>query len=328
MSFRLSSFLKASFAAGAIVLCSAQLHSQSQIQTAAVAQNISSAPLNLQMATPSPDQSYSSSAVPDDSQSVTTPERANLGTHAVGPNPDASGDAQYGPPPPRRSPYGRPTYHSGNENADGSSKYGFEVGAGFTNPTGDTGHYQTDNLNFSVGGGRNFSKNFGVLLQYDYARFGIPASILNTRLALYNSDGYGLSSIGGNVHLWSITLNPIYYFSGGEKSGMYVVAGGGFYRKLTNFTTPETQEYCGIYGCELGTSNAVFDHYSNNAFGANAGLGYTYKLSRFSSAKLFAEARYTFVGNQANAHNNYATGGYPPNNYRTEYVPVTVGLRW
>jgi len=317
MSFRLSSFLKASFAAGAIVLCSVQLHSQVQIQTPAAAQNISSSSLNLQTAALSPDQSYSSSAVPDESQSAIATAHANLGTQAVGPNPDASGDSQYGPPPPRRTPYGRPTYHSGNENADGSSKYGFEFGVGFTNPTGDTGHYQTDNFDFSAGGGRNFSKNFSVLLQYDYARFGIPTSVLNTRLALYNSEGYGLSSIGGNAHLWSFTLNPVYYFSGGEKSGMYVVAGGGFYRKLTIFTTPETEEYCGLYGCEEGTSNAEFDHYSN-----------TYKMSRFSSAKLFAEARYTFVANMANANNNYPSGGYPPNNYRTEYVPITLGLRW
>ncbi len=111
---------------------------------------------------------------------------------------------------------------------------------------------------------------------------------------------------------------------------MYIVGGGGFYRKMTVFNisdqTGGTGDSCGVgSGC----------HFSNNAFGVNGGLGFTYKITADSNAKIFAEARYVWVDNQpsvnntaANSFNNNGGSGFPQTNQRTGYFPVTLGLRF
>jgi len=266
---------------------------------------------------------FSTSAVPaqDDAVAVTN-ERFNLSGDHIGPNADAN--PQYGGGyggPPRRRPYGRPTYKDRYTNPDGSSKFAFEVGAGFATPAGSTGHYQKTSWNFSAGAGRNFNRAFGVLLQYDYANLGVANSITD---AISNAVG---ADVNGNTHLWSITIDPVINFSDSHSHyGAYITGGGGFYRKVTTFTEPDSgtcfDPYYGYYAC-----SQTLAHWSNNAGGLNAGLGFFYKLSTEGNAKLFAEARYTWVDNQSSPHNT-AANGYPPANYRTGYFPVTFGLRF
>ena len=72
-------------------------------------------------------------------------------------------NAQYG-----RRRYGSPRYRGGNTNADGSEKYTAFVGGGFTVPLGNTHHYDTPSWGFQVGAGRNFSKNFGLDVEFDW----------------------------------------------------------------------------------------------------------------------------------------------------------------
>lgn len=240
-----------------------------------------------------------------------------------------------GQPPPRR-PYARRTnYSDRTHNADGSNKYTFVVGGGFTVPAGATGKDLGISWKFQGGGGYNFNKKFGVILQYDYDKFGLTSGNLARQYARYTSlnlvdqNGRPVSFAGldGSSHIWSITLNPIYHFYQSDALGAYVVGGGGFYRKLTNFTLPQTGVYCDFFGfCYQFTQNQTFDHYSNNAGGVNGGIGFTYRFSRFASEKLFAEARYVWVDNSQSA--NSVDGLYPENNNRTGYFPVTVGIRW
>jgi len=239
---------------------------------------------------------------------------------SIGPN--AAADPQNGGG--RRRPYGRPTYKDKSANPDGSTKVAFEIGTGFDHPAGFTQKYQTTGWDFSVGVGRNFNRAFGVLAQYDYDNMGIPNSILS-----YFTTATG-TQLGGNAHVWSLTLNPVINISNkNSKYGAYVVMGGGFYRKMTTFTTPTTGLYCDpYYGyCYYATTNATYAHWSNNAGGINGGVGFTYKPSSFSNMKLFMEARYTWVDNQASP-NNTASNGYPPANYRTDLFPVTFGVRF
>ncbi len=114
----------------------------------------------------------SSSALPaqDDATAMELP---SLAAH-FGPNADASPQygGGYGGPGPRR-PYGRPTYKDRYTNSDGSSKFAFEAGVGPSTPAGSTGHYSRTGVGFSLGVGRNFSRAFGVLLQYNYAHMGV-----------------------------------------------------------------------------------------------------------------------------------------------------------
>lgn len=244
---------------------------------------------------------------------------------------DLGGETQ---PPPRRR-YGRTNYSDHWHNADGSKKYVFEAGGGWDTPVGATAKDLTVNWKFQGGAGYNFNKKFGVMLEYNYDKFNDSFGNLNRQynryiaLGLQNPDGspVDFSGLDGTTHIWSITLNPMYTYYHGDSFGAYVIGGGGFYRKVANFTLPVTGFGCSFYGyCYTITQNQTFDHYSNNAGGLSGGLGFTYKMGRFSSTKLYTEARYAWVDNQPSA--NSVAGLYPENNKRTGYFPVTVGLRF
>ncbi len=238
-------------------------------------------------------------------------------------------------PPPRRRRYGRPNYSDRMHNPDGSKKYVFEVGGGFNTPTGSTGKDLSINWKLQAGVGYNFNKRFGVMVEYNYDKFNDSSSNLLRQYNRYNSLGItdengnlvSFAGLDGTTHVWSLTVNPMYTYYQGESFGAYVIGGGGFYRKVSNFTLPQQGYYCDYFGfCYSFTSNQVFDHYSNNAGGLNGGLGFTYKMGRFSSSQLYAEARYAWVNNQPSQ--NSVGGLYPENNKRTGYFPVTVGFRF
>jgi hypothetical protein len=265
---------------------------------------------------------------------------------ADAPDPAASSSSFLGSdasqPPPRRR-YGRPNYSDSHTNPDGSSKWTFVAGAGASIPVSTTSNDLTTGYRFQVGGGRNFNKKFGVLLQFDYDHFGFQNSTLNNLLSIYDNAGATdqtgalLSQLGGSTHMWSFTLNPIYNISQGDNWGSYVVAGVGFYHKVADFTTPATAEECSYYGCFEYQANQTIDQYVSNAPGFNGGGGVTYKFSRFTSERLFVEARYVFVDNSArqyegttaaNSTSNNAFDAFPQNGNHTTEIPITIGVRF
>ena len=261
-----------------------------------------------------------------------------------------------------RRRYGRPRYRGGNTNADGSAKYDFFVGGGFGIPAGTQSNYLTTSWGFQVGGGRNFNKNFGVNLEFDYDHFGMTGSTLTAQENLYNnyinlfcsSDptdcaSSGVTPISGldaNSHVWSVSLNPIYNLRSGEGLGAYITGGAGYYHKVANFTVPEVGcdpyalDFYGI--CEPVQQNAVYDHYTSNAPGFNGGVGVTYKFSKFATERFYAEVRYVYVLNSARpgvdattctslscaSDNANIANDFPANSNRTSYLPVKVGIRF
>ena len=242
-------------------------------------------------------------------------------------------------PPPRRR-YGRPRYNDSSHNPDGSNKYAFLAGVGLTQPVGNTYHYLTPSYSFQVGVGRNFNKNFATFFQFDYDNFGFNGRTLYNQSVVEDPTNiYGIrGQLDGNSHVWSFTLNPTYNIYAHQGLGAYVVAGGGFYHKVANFTIPVTEsgyDYYGFY--EQYTANEVIDHYTSNAVGVNGGFGLTFKPSRFANEKFYAEARYVFVANQQRPGfniNNYnsatttSTNFYPANSNRTTYIPIKFGIRF
>jgi hypothetical protein len=259
--------------------------------------------------------------------------------------PVASSDAMQ--PPPRRR-YGRPRYNDSSHNPDGSPKYTFVAGVGFTAPVGNTYHYLNTQYGIQVGGGRNFNKNFAVLLQFDYDHFGMNGRTLYNELSLYNyglnaSSAYYVPTLDGNSHVWSFSLNPMYTFNMQGPIGAYVVGAVGFYHKVANFTTPENG-YVYYYGFpEEVTENEVIDHYTSNAPGFNAGIGLTFKPSRFAGERLFVEGRYDLILNSqrfgltaanintTTGQNYYYADGtnyYPANSNRTTYTVFKAGIRF
>ncbi len=240
-------------------------------------------------------------------------------------------------PPPRRR-YGRPRYNDNSHNADGSSKYAFIAGVGFTQPLGNTYHYLNPSYSFQVGAGRNFNKNFSIIAQFDWDNFGFNGRTLGNESAIYFNDTDADTGVDGSSHIWSFSLNPVYNIYSRDTFGAYVVAGVGFYHKVATFTIPQEELGYGNFGeLEEFEVNAAFAHFTSNAPGFNGGIGFTYKPSRFSSQRLYGEVRYVFVDNSqrqgitvANESTTTYTGtnGYPANSNRTTYIPVKFGIRF
>jgi hypothetical protein len=270
--------------------------------------------------------------------SSVTEESPSMDASVVATTPNFAEMMQYGGG--QRQRYGRPRYRGNNTNADGSSKWIFFGGAGLSQPIGNTWHYLTPNYSVQVGGGRQFSKHFAVPIQFDYNHFGFAKETLDNQVVVYDAL-YGAGSVDGlldgNSHVWSFTVDPTYTFYQTDKWGAYVVAGVGFYHKTATFTVPTTEEYCYYGFCEQYEANAPIDDYTSNAPGFNGGFGLTYKFSRFSNERFYADARYVFVDNsqrQGITVNNIdsitatSTNFYPANSNRTTYFPINVGIRF
>ena len=195
-----------------------------------------------------------------------------------------------------------------------------------------------------------FNAHVGVNLEFNYDHFGLTGSDAEQSAGLYNYSiafttnrirrirRRRISGLDGNNHVWSFSLQPIYNIKSGEGIGAYVTGGGGYYHKVTNFEVPAIGTYCDpFYGCYQYTANQVIDHYTSNAFGVNGGLGITYKFSRFSGQRLFAEVRYVYLLNSyrpgvtidnVNPANASEANFFPQNSQRTSYLPVKFGLRF
>ncbi len=186
-----------------------------------------------------------------------------------------------------------------------------EAGGGFDAPLGNTKNTQTFGYNFKLGSGYNFSRNFGLLAEYEFNGSGIPNSVLAAQQAPQ-----------GNVHVWGLTLDPILYYKTKGAWGGYVTGGGGFYRKLTSFTQPVfAGVVCDFYGvCYPQYSNITLSHFSSNQGGVNIGTGFTHNLGQ-GGAKVYAEARYLWVDSAKSSPTQIGSG-------TVSVIPVTVGIRF
>jgi len=256
-----------------------------------------------------------------------------------------------------RQRYGKPRYRGGNTNPDGSNRWMAYGGGGLSQPSGNTWKYFTPSWGLQAGVGRQFSYRFALPVEFDYDNFGLTKQTLVNQFTLYNNqinyycnqnpatcvaDGVSdFSSLDGNAHVWSFSFQPTYtlFHPGGDGLGAYVLAGAGFYHKVTNFTTPALEEYCDYYyGCGEYEANEIVDHYTSNAPGFDGGIGFTYKPSHFSGLRFYAEGRYVVVLNSqrtgvtvaspVNSTTIAATNDFPANSNRTTYFPVKFGVRF
>lgn len=214
-------------------------------------------------------------------------------------------------PKPAAGQYGSNNRYPGY-GGDRWSHIAIEAGGGFTAPIGNDVRdgYNTWGYNITAGAGWNFTKRIGALLEYQFNRNKIP--------------GATLAAIGapdGNINTWSLTIDPIIYLPVSKSLGAYVTGGGGFYRKVTNFSAPEEEEYC-YYFCEVGYVNETIGHFSSNQGGLNIGVGGYWKaFGPDSNAKLYAEARYVWVDSPAATATTNGEGS-------EGLIPVTFGIRF
>jgi hypothetical protein len=201
------------------------------------------------------------------------------------------------------------------------SRFAFEAGGGANAPAGDKA-YITWGGQFTVGGGLNFSKHVGALIEYQFMDDKLPGAIIAET-----------GASGGYAHIWSLTLAPVIDLFPKSTNDVYVTGGGGFYRKVTSFTDPEESEYCDFYGdCGVYTQNEVVGHFSSNQGGFNIGAGFQHRMGGIygeGKTKLFVEARYLDVLTPA-------VIGVSPNGLGTitsvaadtKVIPVSVGVRF
>jgi hypothetical protein len=213
------------------------------------------------------------------------------------------------PASPRPSPqYGQSNYP---ESPSRWSKVAFEAGGGFTAPVGhDTNGYETWGYNITVGAGWNFTRRLGALVEYQFNRNKIPGATVAD-----------VGAQGGNINTWSFTIDPIFYFPVKHNWGAYVTGGGGFYRKVTNFTNLSPTYQC-FYFCYYGYAPVTVAHFSSNQGGLNIGGGFYWKpRGEDSRMKLYAEARYVWVDSPSATATTNGEG--------TEgLIPVTFGVRF
>ena len=136
----------------------------------------------------------------------------------------------------------------------------------------------------------------------------------------------GIPNIGGSVHTQSVTAEPVFYYFNSDRHNFagYLIGGGGYYHKSTNFTAPVEEE--SLYGVYV--VNQTFTSYSDNELGFNLGTGVSIKpFGSDSRAKLFAEARYTFVNSPRESAADL-TNGNVLHTGTEELIPISVGIRF
>lgn len=190
--------------------------------------------------------------------------------------------------------------------AQETPRFAFNIGAGFTQPVGNTRRRLDTGYNIEAGAGYNFHPRIGVLAQFGFNSFGI--------------NGATLANVGfpdGSVRVYSGTLNPIVHVAPKGPVDVYLIGGGGLYHRTQEFTAPTIASvtafdpFFGFYQAAIPV-NQVLASYSVNKPGVNGGMGFAFGTKWH--AKFYAEARYHRI--------------IMGNNRHTDFVPVTFGIRW
>ena len=186
------------------------------------------------------------------------------------------------------------------------SPFSFNIGAGFTEPVGNTGRHLDMGWNLEAGGGFNFGPYLSAMLDLGYNHMGINSGTL---------DAIGVP--GGLVTVFSATVDPVIHLTPHGRFDIYITGGGGLYHRYQEFTQPALAStvgfdpFFGFFPAVVGV-NQVLASYSVNKPGYDFGAGIA--LGSKWHGKFYAEARYNHMFNNHGAH--------------TDYLPVSFGFRW
>ncbi len=192
----------------------------------------------------------------------------------------------------------------------------FEAGGGFNAPASNKITYGG---NFTIGGGYDLSQRLALLAEYQFIDDKLPGALIAET-----------GATGGYAHIWSLTMDPVFDLYPKKSNDLYITGGGGFYRKVTNFTDPQQAQYCSVYYCSVGVQNQVVGHFSSNQGGFSVGGGYMRRFGGMygdSRLKLFAEVRYLDVLTPAVTTNPNGLGTTTVT-AGTKVIPITLGIRW
>jgi opacity protein-like surface antigen len=190
-------------------------------------------------------------------------------------------------------------------NAQEVPKFTFNIGAGFTRPAGNTGQHLDTGWNVQGGVGYNFSPYVGANVDVAFNDLGITSSDLNR-----------IGVPGGNVRIFSATLDPIVHLNPHGHVDFYITGGGGLFRWYQQFTQPSVaivpgfDPFFGFFSAAVPATQVV-SSYSVNRPGIDIGAGVA--IGALGRGKLFVEAKYDHI---------YMKGSH------ADYIPVTFGFRW
>jgi hypothetical protein len=172
----------------------------------------------------------------------------------------------------------------------------FNVGGGFTPTVGGINNVLTDGWNFAMGTGFDFNEKVGLTFEFMSNHLGLENSVLNN----YSARLGGIPT-DGDLHMWSLTLNPTWRFGIRRGVGGYLIGGGGYYHVNAQVTTPGVAympPYCdpwwGCWGGGVVSADKIVAEHKDDTGGVNFGGGITFNLGP-NGTKLYVESRYHYV---------------------------------
>jgi hypothetical protein len=189
-------------------------------------------------------------------------------------------------------------------------RWNFNIGAGVGFPLSTTSNFAGNGANITVGGGRNFSRFFGVSGEFMWNDLPVKQSVINA-----------LGVPDASASVYAVTGNAILRIPTSGRLGAYVIGGGGWYRQSGEATAPALVPgtvcpgfwvWWGTCVSGLWPSNVVLGSTVSNSFGGNIGGGITVRLGD-GGTKFYTEVRYHHA---------------PHDNVNTDLLPLTFGFRW
>lgn len=201
----------------------------------------------------------------------------------------------------------------GEDNPRGNVNLGFNLAA----PLNPMGRFANFAEGINVGAGYNFNRQNAVVIEFMWNNLNPDSGALNSiRTALQNP------SIKAKSDVSSFTANYRLEFRG-QKLGTYFIGGGGLYHRGSslsqtiatgsNIACSPTWLWWG-FSCSSGTvtANQTIASSSSNTLGANAGVGFTFRVGE-APYRIYLESRYHYAPTRA---------------INTQLVTVTVGIRY
>ena len=203
----------------------------------------------------------------------------------------------------------------GPENDDPS--FADNLGLTTSLPLHPTSKYVSAGLGVDYGAGYNFDRRNALIGEFMWNwLYPTDAALQPLRVALQSPN------IGGHGDLFALTANYKFELRG-KLLGAYLIGGGGWYHRRASLTkqipsgtsiTCDPVWFWWGYSCSSGivTTNLTVANSSSNAFGANAGIGFTIRVGE-APYRFYIESRYHYA---------------PTKNISTQLVAFTFGFRY
>jgi opacity protein-like surface antigen len=191
---------------------------------------------------------------------------------------------------------------------DSWKHFTFDAGGGVSFPVGQLSNHAHTGFEFVASGGPRFNESFSLGLDFSLHYFNVKNSLINP------TTGIDLS-LGSQVRVWSLTLNPTYQFMRREKYTTYATAGYGVYNRHLETPVPDRlggaacDQFWNVCVSSTPAGSSFSGNFSTYKAGYNVGGGANFG----THTKLFVEIRY---------HHMFTT------NSPTEIIPLTFGVRW